>query len=151
MSQDKPSIIERSSHDAFVWLHQIADGLNRDDDLRSAYHALRAVLHTLRDTLAPDEAMDLASQLPTLIRGIYFEGYHLADKPVVHRGRQDFVLAVDALLTGEGSYTVDPERCVMVVFDTLSEHLSEGQVVHARGMLHKEVQELWREDAFAHR
>ena len=147
MAQEKPAIIERSSQEAYAWLNDIADGLNREGDLRGAYDALRAVLHTLRDTLLPEEAMDLASQLPTLIRGVFFEGYHLRKRPMVYRSQDEFAQAIDDLLSGAKINVLDPETCARVVFGVLSERISEGQAAHARGMLNKEAQRLWPEGA----
>ncbi len=37
-------------------------------DESEAYSVLRAVLHTLRDRLIPDEAVNFAAELPMLIR-----------------------------------------------------------------------------------
>lgn len=48
-------------------------------DRQMAYHALRGVLFTLRDRLTVEEAAHFASQLPLLIRGIFYEGYRSAD------------------------------------------------------------------------
>jgi uncharacterized protein (DUF2267 family) len=45
---------------------------------RSAYGVLRAVLHQLRYGLTPEEVIDLAAQLPLIVRGVYFEGWRSA-------------------------------------------------------------------------
>ena len=42
-------------------------------DRRTAFRALRATLHALRDRLIVDEVAQLSAQLPMLIRGLYFE------------------------------------------------------------------------------
>ena len=143
MAQDKPEIIERTYQETQEWLHEIAGNLERPDDLHAAYHALRSVLHTLRDNLVPDEALDLSSQLPVLIRGIYFEGYRLSGRPVTHRTVDSFLDAVRTQLNTEAPEDLDPERCSRAVFGTLSGHLDAGQVRQARDMLHKDVQGLW--------
>lgn len=143
MATDKPPIIERAYQDAEAWLIRIAEGLERPGELQDAYHALRAALHNVRDNLIPDEAMDLASQLPMLIRGIYFEGYRLADRPLKHRSREEFLAAVRRQLDSEAGLSLDSERCVRVVFGVLAEHLDDGQAAQTRDMLHKEIQELW--------
>ena len=40
-----------------------------------AYAVLRAVLQTIRDRLTVNEAAHLSAQLPTIARGIFFEGW----------------------------------------------------------------------------
>ena len=47
-----------------------------------SYNALRAVLHTLRDRVTVDESAQFAAQLPTLVRGIYYEGWDPSRVPV---------------------------------------------------------------------
>ena len=47
-----------------------------------SYAALRAVLHAVREWLTVDECAHLAAQLPTLVRGIYYEGWDPSRVPV---------------------------------------------------------------------
>ena len=54
-----------------IWLNEIQEHLGWGEDHQRAYHALRAVLHALRDRLPVDHAAALAAQLPMLIRGFY--------------------------------------------------------------------------------
>ena len=55
---------------------------------QQSYHALKAVLHALRDRLTVEEASDLAAQLPTLVRGLYYEGWKPAKVPVKMHGEE---------------------------------------------------------------
>ena len=61
--------IEAGVHAANLWLKELADELGWADRER-VYHALRSVLHALRNRLTVDEAADLGAQLPLLIRGL---------------------------------------------------------------------------------
>ena len=75
------AIIERSAEKASIWLKDVASELG-EDDRQYAYRVLRAVLHVLRDRLAIDVAAKLATQLPTLIRGIYYEDWDPGRRPM---------------------------------------------------------------------
>jgi uncharacterized protein (DUF2267 family) len=79
--QSEPTIVERSAEKANIWLKDVAAELG-NDDRHYAYRALRAVLHALRDRLTIDVAAKLAAQLPTLIRGIYYEDWNPGRAPM---------------------------------------------------------------------
>ena len=61
-------------HATHVLLNDVAGRLGTPGT-RPAYHALRAVLHALRDRLPAPEAADLAAQLTTIVRGVFYEGF----------------------------------------------------------------------------
>ncbi|MFC0531252.1 DUF2267 domain-containing protein [Phytohabitans kaempferiae] len=66
-----------------VLLKDIERALDMPKERRNlSYKALRAVLHALRDRLSVDESAQLAAQLPTLVRGIYYEGWQPGQVPV---------------------------------------------------------------------
>ena len=68
-------------------------------DYRRSYRLLRVTLQTLRDWLSVEEATDLGAQLPTLIRGLYYEGWNPVKTPVKHRKKQDFIDSVSQAFT----------------------------------------------------
>jgi hypothetical protein len=58
------------------WLKELMERLGTYDR-HHAYSILRAVLHALRDRIGPANAVHLGAQLPMLIRGLYYEGWHM--------------------------------------------------------------------------
>lgn len=139
----KIPIIDHTVNETYLWLRGTAEDIGRPGDYQTAYHALRAVLHTVRDTLVPDELMHLSSELTPLIRGFMFEGYHLAGKPEPKRSRTAYLQAVNEALQRDVETDVDAETASKAVFRQLAKHLDEGQARHVRQMLHGEVQEMW--------
>jgi uncharacterized protein (DUF2267 family) len=135
-------ILDRTVNDTNVWLRDISEAMNHPDR-QVAYHALRGVLFALRDRLVIDEALHLASQLPLLIRGIYFEGYSASGKPEDY-DREGFVERVARELQQAGG--ADPEAAVRAVFDVLTRHIDEGEARHTREMLPKKLQTLWPQE-----
>lgn len=124
------------------WLHDIMDRLGLQDH-QAAYHDLRVVLHVLRDRLTVDQAASLGSQLPMLIRGIFFEGWKPQAKPARIRKKEDFLELVAKQLTPVGP---DAEPVTRAVFDVLSRHISAGEVRHLKHILPVEIRDLFTEE-----
>lgn len=125
MSDTDPSIIQHSVEKTHIWLSEIAEELG-DQDRHYAYRALRAVLHTLRDRLTVDVAAKLAAQLPTLIRGVYYEDWDPSRTPVPTRTVETFLddVAAEGRMAGETEASI----AVTAVARVLRAHISPGEI-----------------------
>jgi uncharacterized protein (DUF2267 family) len=129
-----------------VWLNGVAERLGgRDRD--QGYHVLRAVLHALRDRLTVHEVLDLAAQLPMLVRGFYLEGRHPTAARARERRRGQFLDHIRETFRGAGALAADPEQMARAVFEVMAEHVTPGEVRDIKGILPKGVRELWPEPA----
>jgi uncharacterized protein (DUF2267 family) len=139
MSEADPSIIERSVEKTHIWLKEIAEELG-DEDRQYAYRALRAVLHTLRDRLTVDVAAKLAAQLPTLIRGIYYEDWDPSRTPLPIHDVEAFLdhVASEGRLAGEAEAAV----AVTAVARVLRAHVSRGEIDDVLAVLPDKFREL---------
>ncbi|MET8175674.1 DUF2267 domain-containing protein [Streptomyces clavifer] len=99
---------------------------------KQSYAALRAVLHRLRDRLSVDGATHLGAQLPTLIRGVYYDGWKPSETPVKLSGEEFFQRVRD-----DFPYSVDGgiETVVRTVLEALKRYVSEGEWDHLRSGL----------------
>jgi uncharacterized protein (DUF2267 family) len=139
MSATGLEVFDRTLQETNIWLKEIMDEIG--PDRQRAYHALRAVLHALRDRLTVDEAAHLSAQLPMMVRGIFFEGWHPAGKPTTERTRDEFLARV-----GEGLRGIEPinaEAATRAVFRTIEKHVSPGEVQDVVEMLPKPLRSLW--------
>lgn len=127
-------------HKTNEWLRDVMQELDWDDRHR-AYHALRAVLHTLRDRLSLEEAVDLAAQLPVLIRGMYYEGWQPNKVPVRDRSALQFIEHIQAAYPEETSEEV--ERITHAVFRVVSKHVTAGEIRDICACLPEQLRELW--------
>ena len=139
MSQTGLSEFDASIHKTNIWLKDLLMQL-RWHDRHRAYHALRVVLHALRDHLPVDQVADLGSQLPMLVRGFYYDGWRPAGKPLKDRKREAFIALVARQFDDPD---VDPEKVVGAVFRVLNTHLSAGQVECVMHCLPEELRSLW--------
>ncbi len=136
ISQTGLAAFDSTVQTAHIWINEVAERLGWQDKQR-AYLALRAVLHALRDRLSVDGAAALGAQLPLLVRGFYYEGWHPAGKPRKERKLEEFLAHVAAAFPDEA--VIDPEA----VFGVIARHVDPGEVEKAKGLLPAELRSLW--------
>ena len=144
MSVSHVGAFETTVQKTHHWLAAIMSEMGWEDH-EKAYMALRSVLHALRDRLQPNEAVHLAAELPMLVRGFYFEGWHPANKPLSYRHKKEFLEQVRKEAPGITEDEV--ERTVTAVFYRLSTEIPSGEVHQVRDQLPAEVRELWTQSA----
>jgi uncharacterized protein (DUF2267 family) len=133
--------IEHTAQLTHAWINEL-DGhfLGWDDKARS-YRLLRTVLQTLRDWLPVNESADLASQLPNLLRGVYYEHWRPATTPVKNRSKEDFIARVDRAFVGDPFR--DTEEVVSLTFQFLSSKIGAGEIEDVRHSLPADLRALW--------
>lgn len=122
-----------------VWLKDLAARLETDDR-HLAYLALRSTLHALRDRLTVDEAAHLGAQMPMLVRGIYYEGWHPAGKPLAEHSQAEFLAHVQREARARD---FAPEPAVRAVFALLAERIGAGEIEDVKGVLPRPIRALW--------
>lgn len=136
------ALFDKAVQKADVWVNEMAKELGLAPEERElAWLAMRAGLHALRDRLAPQEAVDLAAQLPALVRAAYIEGWRIAGKPMKVRHVDDLVALVRRELAGDTR--VDPGRVMVALFKVLDHHLSPGETDAVRHVLPRPLAELF--------
>ena len=141
MSHIGSALFDSSIHLTNAWLKELTAEMGWLEDRGRAYHALRVVLHALRDRLPLGEVADLAAQLPLIIRGIYYEGWRPAAAPVKYHTKEQFLKHVvedfpDAL-PGE------VEAAVRAVFKVLSRRIGRGEIEDIRNSIPTRMRQLW--------
>ena len=140
MTQTSLAPFESTLQTTNIWLNDVLGLLGWQEHHR-AYHALRAVLHALRDRLPVDQAAALAAQLPMLVRGFYYEGWHPHGKPVKERHKEEFLAHITEAFREDP--LVDPEEIVQAVFQVLSKHITRGEIERVKQSLPTEIRSLW--------
>jgi uncharacterized protein (DUF2267 family) len=108
-------------------------------DRRRGWSALLAVLHALRDCLGRDEAVCLGAQLPPLLRGFYYEGWH----PHTHRptSRDAFLERIrDGL---KHDIAIDAEQVARAVLALLARRIPAAELEDTKAATPSAVHGLW--------
>ncbi|KGE01582.1 DUF2267 domain-containing protein [Rhizobium sp. YS-1r] len=124
MSDTQVAALDHTIQQTNIWLKRLVDD-HHFADRQQAYNALRAVLQALRGRLTEEQAVHLSAQLPILVRGIYFEGWHLAAEKNNTRTVEEFAEEVNKRLPPQ--FPRDPKTTTEAVFDLLWKELDPGQ------------------------
>jgi uncharacterized protein (DUF2267 family) len=132
------STIQRTN----TWLKDLMQELNTTDH-RKAYLMLRSVLHALRDHLSADDAVYVGEQLPMLIRGLYFERWEPAGKPLPLRARTDFFAVLSRYMAGDADSEWQAEVVARAVFRLLERKAADGEIEDLHSVIPLALMDLW--------
>jgi uncharacterized protein (DUF2267 family) len=140
----KLEILGRSSQTTHIWVKEAAEELNWKDE-RRAFLALRAVLHALRDRLTIEEAVHLGAQLPTLIRGSYYDGWRPKKHPIRDSTKYAFLGEIQSTFAKTHYPHVDSVHIARAIFRLLNKKVSSGEITDVLSTLPEPVRDLWPE------
>lgn len=110
-----------------------------------AYHVMKATLQALRDRLPTNEVVHMGAQLPTIIRGIYYENWKITDTPVKLKTREEFFHHTKEI--HHAPLPVAAEDAARAVFKILYHHVSEGESEKIKPILPEQLRDLWPQKA----
>ena len=87
-------VFERTNHEAHAWVNDLA-GRSGWTNEREVLRLLRTVLVNIRDHLPVNEMAQFSSQLPTILRGMYYEGWQPQKTPLKERLAVEFVAQIE--------------------------------------------------------
>lgn len=132
-------ILDENVQTTNKWVKEV-DELAGFDNRQRAYRLLRAVLHVIRDNLLLAEVAQLGAQLPTFIRGVYYEAWDPSVNPAKLRNREDVIARLQQNFSTDP--LEDPERAFAAVFRVLEAHVSAGEMEHVRASFTRDVREM---------
>ena len=136
-----PSTISHAVQQMQEWLKALCDSGGYAGEAE-ALAVLRAVLHQLRDRLTPQEAVDLAAQLPLIVRGVYYDGWKPSKTPERMRSQDEFLAGVSAKLA---PHPIGAEAATRDVFALLAQTIDSGEIADVINQLPASIKELWPE------
>ena len=140
MSANGLDVFDKTLQTTNIWLDEIMAELGPDRQV--AWKVLSTVLHKLRDRLPVEAAAHLGSQLPLLVRGVYYDQYQPARQPSECRNWDEFIAEVAEWLSD--TRPVDPDTAAKAVLAVLSRHVSPGQIAKVQGILPERIRDVWQ-------
>jgi uncharacterized protein (DUF2267 family) len=131
-----------------IWINDLDSRLGWENKART-FRLLKVVLHALRDWIPVNEAADFGAQLPTLLRGAYYEQWRPAMTPAKVRDRAAFFARIDEAFRTDPLVTTD--EAVATVFELLNDKITAGEVGDVRNALPKDIRALWPQPVAAPR
>lgn len=129
------------------FVNEVARELGIPNNQDKALRILKAVLHTLRDKISPEESLQMIAQLPLFIKAIYVDGWRISGKHEKMRKMEDFLEAVIRRggIAGEDDFPTPnrTEAAVRDVFHILRQHVSEGEIVDIIRIMPIDLRQLW--------
>jgi uncharacterized protein (DUF2267 family) len=121
-----------------AWVDDLAKRLDWHDRPRT-WRALVSTLHALRDSMGRDEATYIGSELPALLRGFYYEGWHPRTPKTTRR--EAFL---ERILDGvHHDAAVDAEQVARAVMALLAARLSSAELEDAKAATPAAIHNLW--------
>ena len=138
----KAAVLDTSLQRTHEWLRVVGEELGFDND-RAAYAALRATLHALRDRLPVELVAHFGAEMPMLVRGLYYDGWHPSDARLRASRDEDFLNSIASELLGHDELE-DVEAVVAAVLRVIDRRIAAGQIDRVLDALPEKVRRLWR-------
>jgi len=142
MSATGLDVFDKTLQTTHIWLDELMAEIGPDRQV--AWHVLGVVLRAVRDRIPLELAVHLGSQLPLLVRGIYYDQWHapgrMDEKP---RSLDEFLQIIGEQLAQ--IRPINARNATGAVFRILSRHVARGQVGKVKHSLPSEVQAIWPE------
>jgi uncharacterized protein (DUF2267 family) len=138
----KAAVLDTSLQRTHEWLHEVGRELGFDNE-RAAYAALRATLHAVRDRLPVELVAHLGAELPMLVRGIYYDGWHPSAAKLKAAHAEDFLDAMRRELEGHDELQ-NVTKVARNVLHVIDQRVEPGQIDRILGALPEKVRRFWR-------
>lgn len=142
MSANGLEVFDKTLQTTHIWLDELMEEIGPDRQV--AWHVLGAVLRAIRDRVPIELAAHLGSQLPLLVRGIYYDQFRPSEQPQRSRSLDEFLKGIGEELAN--TRPVNAEDATRAVFQILSRHVNRGQIDKVRASLPEEVRAIWHDD-----
>ena len=141
MVKANSGVFDKNLQEANILLRIMMAELETDNQ-RLALSALRATLHALRDRESPVNAAQVGTLLPTLLRGLYYEGWQPTER--LGSSEADFAAFLDHIaLSLRRNADLLPLEAAKASFATLGRCANAGEIKELLEAGPPEMLQLW--------
>ncbi len=141
MSDNELGTFDETLEDTYKFLKDLEDRLGWTGRRSQTFRLVRSVFHALRDRLPVNEAVQFGADLPSLLRGYYYEGWIAADKPI-KMNKEEFIKRIHK----EFNFSTDlsTEQLVSTVMESLGRFISKDEKEDIKAVLPKDISPMIR-------
>jgi uncharacterized protein (DUF2267 family) len=140
------NLFDKHYQEASRFIRKLAMRIGTPGDTDHAIRVLKSVFITLRRKLIPDDSLNIVSQLPLVVKGIYVDGWNI-NEPLLEAQTYDeflYELRHNTVRRADIDFGNDDlaKKKITAVFTSLREYIPVGELNHIREELPKEVAEM---------
>ncbi len=132
--------LDSTVREAQAWIDDVTQRLGWHDRDK-AYLAVVGAMHALRDVLPTEEVVYLGASLPTLLRGLYYEGWHPTRRAGSLKNRSAFLDRIHEAVHRDPG--IDVEQVARAVFALFAARLPAAEIEDAKAATPKALRTLW--------
>src|SRR5262245_66550308 len=102
-------------------------------------------MHALLNSITLEKTEQFEAQLPTFVRGVYYEGWDPTHTPLRRRDAESFLAQIRAAFR-RTQPAVDAGTVARAVFRVIEERVSHGEIEHIKSLLPARIRQFWSED-----
>lgn len=137
---------DKYAQEGNLFIKELSKELGYPEDRDRTARVLRAVLHSVRDMLSPNENIQLTAQLPMFLKAVYLEKYTLREMNEKPRSVEKFLTSVKNYncQSADHDYKTedDVEKAVRTVLYALRKYVSMGEMEDIMAQLPKDLKQL---------
>lgn len=124
-----------------LWINEIGEKIGAGKDKDLAWALLGVTIHALRDRMQPGAAIHFGAQLPTLVRGLYYEHWSIDGSTTKERHKAAFLDHVRSMLPSAAQAEAEP--ILKAVFAIVRRRIDPGEIAKVARQMPKELRDLW--------
>lgn len=130
------------------YTNELAEQLGHPGQKQRAMTIWRAVMHTIRDRIQVSESLDLISQFPLFLKGVYVDQWTYQEKPPQEydtiEQMKNRVKQMQQRYGEQGfDWDMPTEEIIATTIDSLRKYISDGQLEHIKGQMPAEVKSVF--------